>query len=139
MKSTAYALEPSRGERVARHLTSLYLIGLVALPLLALLWFGVSDGLQSLIGALKSPVARSALGLTLWTSALVAALNLVFGTATAFVLVRYRIPGKALVSALIDLPLAIPTLVAGVMLAILYGIANGRSISAETNALPGMR
>jgi sulfate transport system permease protein len=121
VKSSAYALEPSRGERVARQLTSLYLIGLVAVPLLALLWFGLGDGGKSLVHALQSPVARSALGLTLWTSALVAGLNLVFGTATAFVLVRYRVPGKALISALIDLPLAIPTLVAGVMLAILYG------------------
>jgi sulfate transport system permease protein len=121
MKSTAYALEPSRGERIARHLTTLYLIGLVAVPLLVLLWFGVSDGLVSLRTAIGSPVARQALWLTLWTSALVAVVNLVLGTATAFVLVRYRIPGKALLSALIDLPLAIPTLVTGVMLAILYG------------------
>lgn len=121
MKSAAYALEPSRGERIARHLTSLYLIGLVAIPLLALLWYGVSDGLVSLKAALGSPVARSALWLTFWTSALVALINLVLGTATAFVLVRYRIPGRSLVSALIDLPLAIPTLVTGVMIAILYG------------------
>lgn len=121
MKSTAYALEPSRGERLARHLTALYLFGIVAVPLLVLLWFGVGDGLVSLRAALGSPVARSALWLTLWTSALVAAINVVFGTATAFVLVRYRVPGKALLSALIDLPLAIPTLVTGVMIAILYG------------------
>lgn len=121
MKSTAYALEPSRGERLARHLTTAYLIALVAVPLGALLWYGVGDGLVSLRAALASPVARSALWLTFWTSALVAVINLVLGTATAFVLVRYRIPGKALLSALIDLPLAIPTLVTGVMLAILYG------------------
>jgi sulfate transport system permease protein len=121
MKSTAYALEPSRGERIARHLTTLYLIALVAVPLLALLWYGLSDGLVSLRAALASPIARQALWLTLWTSALVAVINLVLGTATAFVLVRYRIPGKSLLSALIDLPLAIPTLVTGVMLAILYG------------------
>lgn len=121
MKSTAYALEPSRGERLARHLTTLYLFGIVAIPLGALLWFGIGDGFVSLRAALGSPVARSALWLTLWTSTLVALINLVLGTATAFVLVRYRIPGKALLSALIDLPLAIPTLVTGVMLAILYG------------------
>jgi sulfate/thiosulfate transport system permease protein len=121
VKSTAYALEPSRGERLARHLTTLYLFALVAVPLAALLWFGVADGLVSLRAAIGSPVARSALWLTLWTSALVAVINLVLGTATAFVLVRYPIPGKALLSALIDLPLAIPTLVTGVMLAILYG------------------
>jgi sulfate transport system permease protein len=121
MKGVAYALEPSRGERLARHVTTLYLLGLVALPLLALLWFGLGDGLAALSQALRSPVALSALWLTFWTSALVALLNLLLGTATAFVLVRYSVPGKALLSALIDLPLAIPTLVAGVMLAILYG------------------
>jgi sulfate/thiosulfate transport system permease protein len=121
MKGVAYALEPSRGERLARHLTTLYMLGLVALPLLALLWFGLGDGFVSLGQALASPVARSALWLTVWTSALVGLINLVLGTATAYVLVRYPIPGKALLSALIDLPLAIPTLVAGVMLAILYG------------------
>ncbi len=121
MKNTAYALEPSRGERIARNLTSLYLILLVAVPLVVLLGYGVGDGFSSMKAALASPVARNALGLTFWTSALVALLNLLLGTATAFVLVRYRIPGKSALSALIDLPLAIPTLVTGVMLAILYG------------------
>jgi len=121
MKSTAYALEPSRGERLARHLTTLYLLVLVALPLLVLLWYGLGDGLVSLRLAIASAVARDALWLTFWTSALVGVINLLLGTATAYVLVRYPIPGKAFVSALIDLPLAIPTLVAGVMLAILYG------------------
>ena len=48
-------------------------------------------------------------------------INVVLGTLTAWVLVRYAIPGRALISALLDLPLAIPTLVAGVMLGLLYG------------------
>ena len=52
---------------------------------------------------------------------MIAVINAVFGTATAWVLVRYRFPGKALLSALVDLPFAIPTLVAGIMLAVLYG------------------
>jgi sulfate/thiosulfate transport system permease protein len=51
----------------------------------------------------------------------VGAINMVLGTATAWVLVRYKLPGRTFLSALIDLPLAIPTLVAGIMLAILYG------------------
>lgn len=121
MTSSAYALQPSRGERLARLLTTLYVLGLVALPLFALLWFGLGDGFESLGRTLTSPIARSALWLTVWTSALVGLINLFLGTATAYVLVRYPIPGKSLLSALIDLPLAIPTLVAGVMLAILYG------------------
>src|SRR5690606_37856836 len=59
--------------------------------------------------------------LTVWTAVLVGVVNTILGTATAWVLVRYPIPGRGLVSALVDLPLAIPTLVAGIMLAILYG------------------
>jgi sulfate transport system permease protein len=121
MKSTAYALAPTRPERMLRHASVLYILGLVALPLVALLWFGVGDGFVSLGQLMRSSVARSAFALTLWTSTLVAILNVVFGTITAWVLVRYPIPGKGIISALLDLPLAIPTLVAGVMLAILYG------------------
>jgi sulfate transport system permease protein len=48
-------------------------------------------------------------------------INTIMGLLTAFVLVRYRFPGKALLNGLIDLPLAIPTLVTGVMLVIMYG------------------
>ena len=50
-----------------------------------------------------------------------AAINAVFGFAVAWVLVRYRFPGKSLLNAIVDLPLAIPTLVTGVMLVVLYG------------------
>ena len=49
------------------------------------------------------------------------AINAVAGLATAWVLVRYRFPGRSLLSALVDLPFAIPTLVTGVMLVALYG------------------
>jgi sulfate transport system permease protein len=121
MKSIAYALAPTRGERALRHISVLYVLALVALPLFALLWFGASDGLVALNEAVHSKVARSAFWLTIWTSSLVAVINVLLGTATAWALVRYRLPGRAVVSALLDLPLAIPTLVAGVMLAILYG------------------
>jgi sulfate transport system permease protein len=121
MKSAAYALAPTRTERLVRHVSVLYILGLVALPLLALLWFGVADGFVALGQIARSNVARAALSLTVWTSTLVAVLNVVLGTTTAWVLVRYPIPGKGVISALLDLPLAIPTLVAGVMLAILYG------------------
>lgn len=121
MKSVAYALEPGTSERAARNVVVAYVLALVALPLVALFAFGVSDGLTALGDVLRSPVARAALWLTLWTGLLVGALNVLFGVATAWVLVRYDFPGKAVISALVDLPLAIPTLVAGMMLAILYG------------------
>jgi sulfate transport system permease protein len=121
MNGAAYALAPTRGERWLRNASVLYILALVALPLLALCWFGVSDGFVSLSQAAHSKVARAAFWLTIWTSTLVAVLNVVLGTTTAWVLVRYPLRGRALVSALLDLPLAIPTLVAGVMLGILYG------------------
>ena len=121
MNQPAYALAPSRAERLVRHVSVLYLLLLVALPLLALVWFGVGDGGSSMTELLRSRTARSALGLTVWTSTLVAFLNVIFGTLSAWVLVRYPIPGRAMISALLDLPLAIPTLVAGVALALLYG------------------
>ena len=60
-------------------------------------------------------------------------LNAVLGTATAWVLVRYRFPGRTALSALVDLPFAIPTLVAGMMLAVLYG--QGSLIGASFAAL----
>jgi len=50
-----------------------------------------------------------------------AVINAIMGTLTAYVLVRYNFPGKGLLNAIVDLPLAIPTLVTGVMLVVLYG------------------
>jgi sulfate/thiosulfate transport system permease protein len=104
-----------------RHFVLGYIVLLVAVPFSALLFFAFKDGLLPFWQRVTTPVALSAVGLTLWTGTLVAAVNAVLGTMTAWVLVRYPIPGKSLLSAAVDLPLAIPTLVAGVMLAILYG------------------
>ena len=63
----------------------------------------------------------SALKLTLWTSVAVALINAVLGTVTAWVLVRDSFRGKALMNAVIDLPFALPTIVAGLTLLALYG------------------
>ncbi|MFI5309302.1 MAG: ABC transporter permease [Polyangiales bacterium] len=121
MGRAADALAPNRAERLVRSAGVIYVLFLVALPLCALAWFGLSDGLHALANVARSNVARAAIWLTLWTSTLVGVLDVVLGTITAWVLVRYDVPGKSLVSALIDLPFAIPTLVTGVMLALLYG------------------
>jgi sulfate transport system permease protein len=59
--------------------------------------------------------------LTLWTSAVMTVINTIMGTLTAYVLVRYQFPGKGILNSIVDLPLAIPTLVTGVMLVILFG------------------
>jgi sulfate transport system permease protein len=121
MTRQAMVRGPSRGERTIRGAVVLYVLGLVALPLAVLVVFGLRDGLGAFFDALRSPVARAALSLSLTTGFIVGALNAVLGTASAWVLFRYRFAGRAAISALIDLPLAIPTLVAGLMIAALYG------------------
>jgi sulfate transport system permease protein len=67
------------------------------------------------------PIAWSALKLTLWTSAVMTVINTVMGALAAYVLVRYDFPGKTILNSVIDVPLAIPTLVTGVMLVVLFG------------------
>jgi sulfate transport system permease protein len=98
-----------------------YLLIMLIIPLLAVVEDGLSGGLEGLWVDLSRPPARAALWLTLWTSAVMTVINAVMGTLTAYALVRYNFPGRSFVNALIDIPFAIPTLVTGVMLVILYG------------------
>jgi len=98
-----------------------YVTLMLLIPLAVIFQDGLKDGLGALWQSVSMPIAASALRLTLWTSALMAVINAIMGTLTAYVLVRYDFPGKALLNAIVDLPLAIPTLVTGVMLVILYG------------------
>lgn len=121
MSRAAHALAASRAQKAIGAGAGLYVVLLVALPLAALVYVGLAGGPSALWREISSPVARAALWLTMWTSLVVAIVNGVLGTATAWVLVRYPFPGRSLLSALVDLPLAIPTLVAGMMLAVLYG------------------
>lgn len=103
---------------------AVYLGLLVVLPLAALTRHGLSGGASFLWEAISSPEAADALILTLWAAALVAFINAVMGAATAWILVRYRFPGKRVLATLIDLPLAIPTLVTGIMLVVMLGPAS---------------
>ena len=73
---------------------------------------------------MASPGATAAIRLTLITAVLTAVINAFFGTLLAFVLVRYRFWGRGLLSSIVDLPFAIPTLVTGVMLVAIYGPAS---------------
>jgi sulfate transport system permease protein len=98
-----------------------YVTLLLVIPLAVIVQDGLHNGLLGLWHAITLPLAWGALKLTLWTSAIMAGINAVMGTLTAYVLVRYEFPGKAQLNAIIDLPLAIPTLVTGVMLVVLYG------------------
>jgi sulfate transport system permease protein len=94
---------------------------MLLIPLAVIFQDGFRNGLVALWQSVSMPIALSALRLTLWTSALMALINAIMGTLTAYVLVRYEFPGKSLLNAIVDLPLAIPTLVTGVMLVVLYG------------------
>src|SRR5262249_2587019 len=82
---------------------------------------GLRAGLDAFWHAITRPEALSAVWLSVWTAAVIAVINMVMGTLTAYVLIAYKFPGKRLLDAIIDLPFAIPTLVTGVMLVLLYG------------------
>ena len=98
-----------------------YLSLIVLLPLAALLWQTKKGGFHAFWQAISQPDAVAALELTLVASLLVAVINAVFGTLIAWVLVRDSFPGKNIVNSLIDLPFALPTVVAGLTLLTLYG------------------
>jgi len=98
-----------------------YLAVMLIIPLAVIFQDGLREGLSGLWEQVTNPIAWSALKLTLWTSAVMTLINTVMGTLTAYVLVRYQFPGKSLLNSVIDVPLAIPTLVTGVMLVVLFG------------------
>ena len=109
------------GRRGVRTVALTYLTVMLIIPLAVIFQDGLRAGLGGLWQSILSPIAWHALKLTLWTAAVMAIINTVMGMLTAYVLVRYSFPGKALLNGLVDLPLAIPTLVTGVMLVVLYG------------------
>ncbi|MBM3604715.1 MAG: sulfate ABC transporter permease subunit CysT [Alphaproteobacteria bacterium] len=92
----------------------------VLLPIGALLWKGVSFGPANVWEVVNRERVWAALWLSFRLSFLAAMFNLVFGVILAWVLVRYRFPGKRLVDAAVDLPFALPTAVAGIALTALY-------------------
>jgi sulfate transport system permease protein len=99
----------------------IYLGLMVALPAVAVITKGFGEGFDVFRETMQSPGAWAAIRLTLVLATVVAAVNAVIGTALAWILVRYEFPGRRWVSVAVDLPLAIPTLVWGVMILVLYG------------------
>ncbi len=100
---------------------TLWLSLIVLLPLAAVVAKSLDGGLDAFWDAVSSRQAVDALKFTLLVSALVALINAVAGTLIAWVLVRDEFRGKRVVNALIDLPFALPTIVAGIVLLALYG------------------
>src|SRR5579884_3673088 len=110
-----WARLPSWGNWSLGTVATLYLVLILIIPLGALVQNGLQGGLGVWWQALTQSIVWHALWLTLWTAALASGINAVMGLLTAYVLVRYEFPGKALLNAVVDVPLAIPTLITGVM------------------------
>jgi sulfate/thiosulfate transport system permease protein len=128
-ETVATAEAPSRpglrlglgGAGLTRGLVVAYLSLIVLIPLAAVVSKSFENGLGSFWDDVTAPQAVAALKLTLIASAIVVAINAVAGTIIAWVLVRDKFPGKRIINSLIDLPFALPTIVAGITLIALYG------------------
>ena len=122
MAADAVVLERPRtavsGAALGKGVATGYLSLVVLLPLAALVWSARGGDFWD---QATRPEAVAALKLTLAVAAVCALVNAVAGTAIAWTLVRDRFPGKGIVDALIDLPFALPTIVAGLTLLALYG------------------
>ena len=109
------------GDALARGFVTTYLTVLVLIPIAALAVRSTEGGWSGFWDAVTNPMALDALRVTLIAALAVAAINAVAGTLIAWVLVRDDFPGKNVVNSLIDLPFALPTIVAGLVLIALYG------------------
>jgi sulfate transport system permease protein len=109
------------GAGLARGAALLWISFIVLLPLAAVLSKSFSDGLGHFWSAITDTEAMAAIKLTLISSLIVVAINAVMGTLIAWVLVRDDFRGKRLLNSIIDLPFALPTIVASLVLLALYG------------------
>ncbi|SEH73782.1 sulfate transport system permease protein [Mycolicibacterium rutilum] len=103
---------------------SIWLSLIVLLPLAAILWQAVGGGWRAFWLAVSSNAALESFKVTLTVSFGVTAVNLFFGLLVAWVLTRDDFPGKRLVDSVIDLPFALPTIVASLVMLALYGPAS---------------
>jgi sulfate/thiosulfate transport system permease protein len=134
--------------RAARHTLRVvalgYLAVILAAPLALVFWNTFEDGFGAAWDAITSPAAVHALSLTVLITAIAVPLNTIFGVTAALILVRRRVPGRPLISALIDLPLALSPVVVGLALVLVWGREGWFGPTAEDLgfevifALPGM-
>ncbi len=132
-------LHPQAGYSLERNinlslmgLTVIIFLVLIVLPLGELFAFSAKEGLGIFIDRISNPVTISALSLTFKIAFVTSIVNIVVGTAMAFVLIRSNLPGKRILDAIVDIPLAIPTVVIGFALLLLYSPSGilGQHISA---------
>lgn len=127
MQAAAIALTSTKpntrvlpGFPLALGFTLLYLSLIVLIPLSALVINTLSMTWEAFVAAVTSPRVLASYRLSFMASLAAALINALFGTVLAWVLVRYSFPGKRLLDALVDLPFALPTAVAGIALTALY-------------------
>jgi sulfate transport system permease protein len=94
---------------------------MILLPLGGIVGNSFAEGWRAFAAAIRDPEAWDAIRLTLLFAAGTALFNAFTGTMMAWTLVRHRFPGRSLLNVLVDLPFAIPTVVTGLMIVILYG------------------
>jgi sulfate transport system permease protein len=114
-------LSDRAGAALSLGFVATFLSVVVALPIAALVWASVKHGGTSFWDAVTNPEALSAIKLSLAVAAIVGLVNAVAGTVIAWVLVRDDFRGKSTVNAVIDLPFALPTIVAGLLILTFYG------------------
>jgi sulfate transport system permease protein len=109
------------GTTLTGGLVLIYLSVIVLIPLGAVISRSTDSGWSGFWDQVTAPTAWAALKLTVVASVIVALINLVMGTLIAWVLVRDKVPGRQVFDTVIDLPFALPTIVAGLTLLLLYG------------------
>lgn len=115
-----------QSSRIAQRVIVLvYVAVLVLVPLIIVTWRTFEPGLQAFWSAISSDQAVKAFILTAETALVAVALNMVFGVGMALLLTRYRFPGKRMLNALCDLPMAISPIVVGIALVLVYGPVSG--------------
>lgn len=107
---------------------------IVLLPLAAIVWISAKGGWDAFVSAVTSPSAIASFEVTLTISIVVTLVNSVFGLLIAWVLVRDDFPLKRIVDAIIDLPFALPTIVASLVLLALYGPSSPVGIHIQHTA-----
>ena len=108
-------------KRLLRYTALTYLFFLLVLPLVLITWRTFSGGIGPVVDALTTPSALHAFRVTVIVAVISVALNTVFGVGSAILLVRHEFPGKRVLNALIDLPLAVSPVVVGLALILVYG------------------
>lgn len=109
------------GQIHAHHFGVSFMAVMLVVPLIAVFYEALKDGVSAYLSALTDPDALHAIKLTLITTAIVLPINTVIGVALAYLITRHKFRGKFIITTLLDLPFAVSPVVAGLMFVLLFG------------------